>query len=391
MRWFLADLRTGRQIVDLPILSGRWQRYLNKPETITCTLDLQDPDTIQMRPRNAAAPGRSILACAEGDVVVAAGVVWAHGYDRDQKTVTLDATGMWSYFDHRYLLPLAAATLPVDQWTIPDTSSPGGTVPNPVVGTYLQGLEYGTIAKRWVQQARTWTGGSVPVVFEADRAGTRVRNMEGVDFKNVGTILTQLSQIEGGPDIRFFPRYTPDRLGVEFVFQTGTDSSPLLAGGPHRWDLTAVESAISQFRVDVDGTNLASIGWASGGRSVDLALVARSVDPTLTDLGYPLLETLDSTHSTVSVQATLDGYANEASLLGRRPGESWDFTVENTNPGVGEVWEGDWCTVTAAAYDPTTGQGDPYLYEKVTSERRITYMSGDQDGLTLDLQTMEKV
>lgn len=414
LRWFLADLRTGRQILDLPPLTGSWERFLNAPERIKAVLDMRDPDTIQLRPRVAAAPGRSILAVAAGDVVLAAGPVWAHVYDRDAKTLQITAAGIWSYFDHRYVLPIAAATIGVDQFTIPDETAAGKTKPNPTVGTYLTGWEYGTIAKKWVQQAQAWTGGNVPIVFESDRAGTRERNFEGADFKNLGTVLSQLTQIENGPDIRFMPRLTIDRLGIEFAMQTGTDASPLLTGGPHQWDLTAPESSISNFQINSDATEIASTGWATAGRSADTVLVARSIDPTLTDLGYPLLETLDSSHTSVSVQATLDGYAAESTTLGRSPFETWDFTVEaNARPFLGSFWEGDWCEIDVAAYDDggglipgpdavigpwvetgpvvPPGTGDPYLLDAQTSRRRITYMRGDQDGRTVDVKTMERL
>ncbi|WP_294978352.1 hypothetical protein [uncultured Microbacterium sp.] len=391
-RWFLADLRSGRRLLDLPVLTGRWQRFLNRPETLTCMLDMQDPDVIQLRPRIAAAPARSILACAVDDVVLAAGPVWAQQYTRTAKTLQLTAMGMWSYFDHRYVLPVVASTVSVSQFAVPDTTAAGKTKPNPAVGTYLTGLEYGTIAKRWVQQARAWTSGDVPIVFEADRAGTHERNFEGADFKNIGTVLTQLSQIENGPDIRFRPRLTPDMLGIEFLLETGTDAAPLLAGGTHLWDLTAPASPVSNFSIDVDGTQMASIAWATAGRSADTVLVARATDRTLTDAGYPLLETLDSSHTTVSEQATLNGWANEAAVLGRRPVETWDFDVEaNSRPYVGSFWEGDWCEIRSAAYDPATGIGDPYLIEKQASQRRITYLSGDQDGLVVSVKTMERV
>jgi hypothetical protein len=392
LRWFLADLRTGRGLVDVQPIHGNWNRFLNSPETLTATLDLRDPDTIALRPRNAAAAGRSMLAVAVGDTILAAGPVWGHKYSRDQKTVTLSAVGMWSYFDHRYVLPVVAATLDVTQFTIPDAAAAGKTKPNPAVGTYLTGWEYGTIAKKWVQQAQAWTGGNVPVVFEADRVGTRERNFEGSDFKKLGTVLSQLSEVDAGPDIRFLPRFTADRLGIEFLLQTGTDASPLLTGGPHLWDLTAPESQISEFEVNSDATMLTSLAWMTGGRSADTVLVGRSIDTTLTSAGYPLYETLDGSHSSVSVRSTLDGYAIEATRLGRTPVETWDFTVAtNQQPFLGAYWEGDWCEITVAGYDPATGQGDPYLYEQQTAQRRITSLSGDAEGRFVDVKTMARV
>ncbi|OZB82113.1 MAG: hypothetical protein B7X41_16345, partial [Microbacterium sp. 14-71-5] len=270
-----------------------------------------------------------------------------------------------------------------------DPSAAGKTKPNPAVGTYLTGLEYGTIAKRWVQQAQAWTGGNVPIVFEADRTGTRERNFEGAEFKNLGTVLSQLSQIEGGPDIRFTPQFTPDMLGVQWVLQTGTDANPLLASATvFEWPMDVPQSPVSALKVTADATRLASIGWATAGRSADTVLVSRSTDTTLTNLGYAAFETLDSSHSSVSEQATLDGYTGEATTFGRSVLELWSFNAEaNRQPYLGAYWEGDFCRLSLASYDPARGVGDPYLFEGATYDRRITALSGDAKGITVGITT----
>src|SRR5690606_18282859 len=103
------------------------------------------------------------------DVPIAAGPIWRRQYDKAQGTLDLAASGMWSYFDHRHIIPALAASQ--------------GVV-DPVTGesindTILTNLSYGTIAKRLVQQCRTWTGGNVPIVFQDDEAGTYERTYLG--------------------------------------------------------------------------------------------------------------------------------------------------------------------------------------------------------------------
>lgn len=394
LRWFLADLRTGRQILDMQVVSGRWERFLNAPENLSCTLDMRDTDTIALRPRLTAAVGRAVLAVASDDAILAAGPIWAHDWDADERLLKLNARGLWSYYDHRFVLPVLAATIGVNDFTVPDPSAAGKTKANPSLGTYLTSLELGTIAKKLVQQAHAWTGGSVPVVFETDRAGVHERNFEGAELKNLGTVLKQLTEVEGGPDIRFKPRLTSDRLGIEWVLETGTETSPMLSGATtHLWNASVEESPLSGFGVTVDGGNLTGLGWATGGRSGDEVMVARSSDSWLTDHGWPLLESLDSSHSSVSEQGTLDGYATASTLQGRGPLEEWSFTVEaNTSPRLAEFWEGDWCVVDVDGYNPDTGTGDPYLYEPVYgARRRITGISGDEQGLTVKVTTAPEV
>lgn len=351
-RWFLADTRTGRIIADIQPLSGSLDRKLNSPETITATVDMWDPDTVALNLAVTAKEGRVCLGVAVDGVILGCGPIWGQSYDRPKGTLKLTARGLWSYFDHRYVLPIAAATLPVTQFTIPDGGSEGKTKPNPTVGTYLVGFEYGTIAKRWVQQCQTWTGGNVPVVFEDDRTGSRERNMDGAQFKNVGTVMKQLTEVENGPDLVFLARYTGDGLGVEWFLKTGTDTDPLIhSTSVHLWDMSVPESPISDFQVDRDASELAGTAWFTGGRSTDTVLVARSIDTTLTDAGFPLFEQLDSSHSSVEIQSTLDDYAKEATRFGRSSWDEWSFTVEaNSIPRLTEYWEGDFCDITIAPY-----------------------------------------
>ena len=355
LRWFLADLRTGRQILDLPVLSARGRRLLNRPETLEVSLDLNDPDVVALQPRNTTAPGKAVLACAVGDVVLAAGPIWARDYDRNSGVLTVSAKGLWSYYDHRHILPLLAATVALTDFTVVDPENEGGTMPNPDLRTTLTGWELGTIAKKLVEQAHAWSGGSVPVVFEDDRAGVHERNYEGAEFESLGDVLARLQEVEGGPDIRFAPRFTTDKLGIEWVLETGTEAAPLLGSSvTHRWDVTAPDSPVSNLSIREDASRLADLGWATGGRAADETLVARSYGSTLVDLGYPLFE-VTSSHGSVVEQPTLDAHASHLTGYGAAPVEVWSFDVEAASqPFLGAYLEGDYCELDIAPYGSTT-------------------------------------
>lgn len=388
-RYFLADLRTGRQILDLQPLDGSWACGLNDPEDIDVTLNMNDPDTIALGLRNTSAPAKTVLAVAEGDVILGAGPIWTRTYDRNAKTLKLGAKGVWSYYDHRHILPVLAKTLPTTQFIVPDPADPTKTIPNPLLNTNLSNLWLGTIAKRLVQQAHAWTGGALPIVFENDEVGVHLRNWTGVEFKNLGEALAQLTEVEGGPDIRFEPRFTGDMLGIEWVLRTGTAAKPLLASETiHLWDLTVPESAASNLTVTEDASNLASLGWQTGGRSDDTVMIARAEDTSLVDFGFPLFETLDSSHSSVSQQSTLDAYAAESVLYGRGPSEVWAFNAEaNQKPLVGSYQAGDYCDLAVAPYDPVTCEGDPFIPGGRTPYRqRIIHISGALGDETVKIQ-----
>lgn len=385
-RWLLCDLLTGRQILDLNVASGSWSTVLNTADTITLQIDMQDPAMISLGLRNAATPAKTVLAVSEDDTIMAAGPIWTRKYDRDAKTLELGAKGIWSYFDHRYIQQLLAATIDVTTFTLPDPDNEGGSIANPALTTELNGYDLGTIAMKLMELAQSWTGGNIPLVFPPDRAGYRERNYLGADFTNLGEALRQLTAVDNGPDISFAPRFTSDRLGIEWVVSTGTEDQPMLFSNstPH-WDLTLPESSASNLEVDEDASDIASLAWQTGGRSDDEVLVARAYDPTLLGLGYPLYEVLDSSHSSVSEQDTLDAYAQEATVFGRGAVETWTFTAEaHQQPVVGSYSVGDFVSLTIAAYDTTNGSGDPYL-PPGTYSQRIVGISGDQDGEQLKI------
>lgn len=403
-RYIIGDLRTGRRILDLPVLEGPWDDNLDTAETVTVKVDLQDPDVQALGLRNTATAAKSFLGVVEGDTIKACGPIWTHSYSRDAATLELGAKGLLSLFDHRLILPLLAATTDVTQWTIPDPADNTKTIPNPALTTAFTGIWWGTIAKRLVQQALTWTGGNVPIVFQADEidgVADHTKTYLGADFKPVGEAIRQLSELEGGPEVNFAPRFTSDNLGVEWVMQTGTVTQPLLfSPSVPQWNLTVAESPITQFRIDQDGTGVASLSWASGGRQNDDVLVSREYDSTLVDQGFPLMELVDSSHTSVSEQPTLDKYAGQNLINAGGPEETWSFMVKAyptdrddnpAGPQVNAYNVGDFCDVIVAPFDPNTGIGDPYLVEGGTFRRRIVGISGDEQGEDIKIQCVQEV
>jgi hypothetical protein len=382
-RWFLADLVTGREILDLPVLDGTWSVQLNGPGQLDCTLNMQDPDIRALGLYNASSPANTVLAVEEHGVLVEAGPLWTRSYDRDNQKLKLSAKGLWSVFDHRLILPPAAATTPVNQFTIPDPTDNSGvkTKPNPAVGTYYTNQWLGTMAKKLVQQALSWPSGSLPILFPPDEVGIQQRTFEGVEFKAVGDALRQLTQVDGGPDIVFQPQLTTDKLGIQWLMRIGTPAQPLLYNdnGNVIFDTSVPESRITNLVADEDATNMASNSWATGGRSGDTVLVSRATETAHLAAGYPLLEVLDSSHSDVVIQATLDTYAQENLNYGSGPVEIWKFSVElDGDPQFSEYTLGD---VVSIVIGKTS---DPYLVPG-TYQQRIVSMAGTHTSTTVQV------
>ena len=399
-RYIIGNLRTGRRILDLPVLAGPWDNRILTAGSVSVTVDYNDPDVRALQLGNTAAPAQAFLAVVEGDNIMEAGPIWTRNYDRDAGTMTLGAKGMGSYFNYRLVLPLLAATVGVDQFTVPDPSDASKTMANPALTSSYAALSLGTIAKRLVQQARSWTGGDVPIVFQDDEAGVHEKNYLGLDFKAVMEAVEDLGNLENGPEFAFQPRFTADKLGVEWLFRTGTNAQPLVTSASvPLWSVTAPQSPVSGFYTSEDGSRLLSLGWQVGGRQEDKVLVARSFDSSLVDAGFPLMEGVDSSHSSVSQQGTLDAYAAAMVRAGLSPYELWGFKAKArpldergrpAGPQIGQFRVGDFADLAFDAWDSETGRGDPHLTAAAVYRHRIVGLSGDELGDTLSVALAPK-
>lgn len=380
--WFIGNLLTGRRIQTLPVLTGTWSELLNADGDLSCTVSMRNRQVRRLGLRESAIPGASFLAVFSEDSGLQAGPIWMHDWDDDVQRLTLTASGMWSYFDHRMVLPVLAGRLPTDPTTNTRYTAVSADPDDPwPVDTRksLQGM-----ARALVAQAQSWTSGNVPVILPTEIAGTNERLYRAADLATVGRRLRELSQVEGGPDIRFSPRFTTDRLGVEWVMEIGTPTQPLLFSSQEPvFNYGLPRSSVSRLRVQVDGRGLASQAYASGGRAVDQSLMAVATDPTLVSAGFPILEVAEGARATVSELPTLQGYANERVVRGRVPIRSLAFEHDPAvRPFVGAFRAGDFVRLRVS--------GNSYL-DDGEYRLRVTSRSGDARGKRLGLSLQPEV
>jgi hypothetical protein len=381
-------VRTGRRITQIPVLNGPWSTGHKTTGEVSIDIPLRaaefrmleqrwlggkypnsalfpGPATFPeqatplwrlgqgIRPELLAAvePARCFLAVLEGDTVLEAGPIWWHDYNDDRGVLTVRAGSMRSIFDHRAVIGLLAS------W-------PGGKPARWQV-TY-GGLSLGTIAKRLVAQAQAFTGGALPIDFQDDEAGEHERTYKGNEIATVLSRLDQLSGVQDGPDISFDPYLTPDRQGVRWNMRTGTNADPLLhqAGDDHVWDAIVPRGGLSGISVRRDATKVASRAWETGAGIDEALLMAYATDPTLTDRGWPLLESIDQ-RSTVEEQRTLDAWARGDLAAAARPWQTWSFRARaDQSPRLGTYRPGDFSRVWVPKNHPylglTLGGGQHY-------------------------------
>lgn len=360
--WFIFETLTGTQLQQFDPQSGSCSVRVNEAEEIEVTVPLTDPDLAALDWRSLASPWKASIAVEEHGRFYG-GPILPHDFNSDSYELKLTARGIWTYFDHRFILPPAARTTPL-------VNAAG--LPNTSLDTNISGFDLGTIAKKLVQQACAWPGANLPIVYQADRSGFRSRKYSALDVKTVGSGLTDITNVNNGPDIRFQLRRR-DSLHFEWLMETGTEAQPRLQSSTiPQWDLAADQSSGSGLDVTTDPSRMADVSWATGGRNTDRTFVSLRQNTRLRDAGYPLLETLDSTHSEVEVQSTLDDYASEALRTAYVPAQFWSFKARvEAAPFLSEYAPGDPCFIHI--------EDNPYLQDG-TYTRRIAALSFDEQG-----------
>lgn len=322
---FVGDLRTGKIVTRLRTTGGSWQQTpVNSAGTITgVTIDLADASLTGVDVYHATAPGKAYLAVQYGGTVLAAGPIWTRSYARSTGMLTLGAAGLWSLFDHRLVLPVLSQPVAVGAAQATTTTCATGS-----------NMSLGDIAAALVQQAMNHVGGSLPLVMPANQGNTpgNTRTYPGYDLPVLGSILTELTGVIGGPEIRFTPRINPNDLtSIQWTMEVGTPAQPLLVqpGADRIFDLAAPQSSVSELTVDEDATAMGTRAWVVGTGSQAGVLLGETDSTALTAAGYPLLEIVDRNRDRRVPRDGRDGQHDgrgpprdrrQDGSLGRRPG-----------------------------------------------------------------------
>ena len=366
---YAFDMLTGQRLTPLPVDAASWAVTTNADETMSCTILADSIDARTLRVWEATTLARSGLLFVVDGAPVTAGPLWKRTYTQGAK-IELTAGGLRSYWERRVLLPAAARATPLVN------ASGAPNVSLNTVYTASAGLSLGTIAKRYVQLAQAWPGAALPIVLPADSPGAREREVKAIDVKTIRTLLDNLSDVDGGPDIAFKPRWASNGLGVEWVMQVGTEARPRLGNTDStltKWTVGAPSGSTAfGLKASEDATSLTSEVWAVGGSSGDKVIAARGYLNALPAGGYPLLQSGLTGLSNVTRQATAQSYADQAARLGQYPASFVEVSVQARAVGapiLGDYWLGDLATITIDSEEPVLPAGDLV--------RRIAAIKGD--------------
>lgn len=371
----LVDFVTGGPILDLPAMEGaEWGAQLNRPDTVSCKVDMNDPDALRLDLRSSSEPNKTLLvARTDDDTILAWGLIGDDGreWDEDERTLSLSASGISSsFFGKTIIAPVGAKT-----GALITLDGEGFPVVNPAHNTNLAGLSLGTIGKRLVAARLAWPG--APSVFDlpADEAGVHERAYLFSSMKAIGSALGDLTNVENGPDFAFYAQRGAG-LGLRYVMVHGSEATPRIGTYAGSWHL-GEGSPITGLKVKDAVAAGASAGWMTAGKQSGAPLISRAINNAPIAAGYPPLDVVDTSHSDVSQQTTLDAYNAENVAEAQRAVRALSFSVRaDATPGLGAYRPGDTMTIDVP-------DAHPWLTTSIPI--RITSISGDEAGLSVKI------
>lgn len=366
--WYalVYENKTGAVVDDLPLIGvPQWQNLINTPNcggTVTTPVGDGASDALsadKLRTYFEVGAGRFGVAVCYGtrlpsDWIAQAGPAWVATPSDDTATsevpsVQIGFSGFWSLLQARIMVPSGASGI--------------GAV-----------AAYGPSTLRDIARAMltdTLIRSTLPLDVPAalGDSGINVRNYPAVDLAYFGQRLQELTQVQNGPDICFQPYFSAP----------GTIRHQALIGNPY---LTVT----SQPMVFDYGANLISVippvsavgmatrSYAKGAGTDAGSLVwGYSADATLENAGWPLLESVDSNHTTVTAQAEIDGWAAANQTQNGRAVKAWAARVRLD----GAAPAGSYAPGQAVVYNM---QGHFWIPDGLYSQRLLGISNGPDDS-----------
>lgn len=368
-RVMVAETVTGNLLADvtprdLPSFSraltdkGSWTVNVIPDDRANATLDFH----------SYTDAGRFSWIVAYGSYVVQAGPTFSYSYDENSRALSVSGTGLQGLFDRRVL-----------------RTATGGTsgIVDPAEDVVISNRSLRGIARDIVATNLAQTGYNLPLDLPEAETGDQTRTYYGYDLAKVWERLTDLADVIDGPELDFRPYLVSGQNQVRWAMDIG---APLLGDQSSAavWDYGGALSAID---IDVNGSaGPTTRVWVKGSGSERATMTGFAQDTGLVDLGFPPTDYVDSEHTSVVEQPTLESYADAELAQFSRPTETWSCTVRidgssggvEVSPALGNWSIGDAPLFGVAAH--------PWIPDGQYRQRILSYSQQDQASVKLDLE-----
>ncbi|WP_199444451.1 hypothetical protein [Umezawaea beigongshangensis] len=272
--YLIADLRTNVVLEEVRLHAVSFNKPLNASGRFDASWKLS-PATDRLDPYRLTTPCKRAVYAIRDDRPMWGGIIWTRDYDSATETVRISAGEFWSYFDHRWVLPV----LPAD----PDLFAVAGLPP-----TGFDNVDQNAIARGLLALAQSHTGGDIGIEIATDTSLSDVlrdRNYPPWKLSSVGDMLRNLTNVIGGQDL-VFDVAPGTGAAPRRVLRQGT---PWLGqqGSAHRWE---IGGNVTRYGWPSDGTRMLTRAAAVGEGIDEGTPIAIDEDPGRYAQGWPLLE-----------------------------------------------------------------------------------------------------
>lgn len=332
-----------------------WKRTHNKSAgSLQSTFQLSDKAVAETSNTGALLPVERCLVIEYQGVVVYAGIIWEDTYDKNTQTLTVSHEDIWSLLALRLISENLTGGIP--GW----------------VKTYA-GLSYDTIIKRLVQLATTGAGREIPIVYEADLAGSGARTYYGYNLDIAVDAITDIMNLPAGPNVDLLPAWAPGGASLQFILRTGNMNPD---GQTIEAFADVPDSAIKDIQRKRSGRELASRFMGVGeGSGVDLKVRASAIIP---DFAIERIEQAKNIKTLPELQEFADGKrAARDNLISQ-----YSMSLNINSAVIGSLW-----TLKPGTTLKWHTSGDPELGDGFRTSTVISYSGGiTSDWVNLELQ-----
>ncbi|MFE9026225.1 hypothetical protein ACFYOA_08175 [Streptomyces iakyrus] len=280
-----VESQTGDVVASLPVTGITYSEVLNEAgsASVAMPLDEADPATLQ--------PAQSALVVVRDGEPVWGGPVWTTSADLAAGTLTLNASGWFSYYKACYLASVGVS---------------GGAIPKPVLRGYKGRKDRALMIRDWLEAANDNGGIGTDVAEIFTWRKIRSREWGFSEFKNTAEAITELADEEDGFNFSFDTVWR----GTDRVRNVFRHYPRLSAKFPTLTHLKNAEIS----RVDYDGSRLAHRAFVFG---ADMGTGSKPYQVAHNPINAPTL-TQVATFSDLKRTSELTPKAKALALVGKR-------------------------------------------------------------------------
>jgi len=259
--YLACDLISNAVLAELPLSQVTYQTLLNSAGTFSAKLPLMDARVKRLDPVATTQPTRTALYIDRDGVLVWGGIIWTRRYDSPSNSFALAGTEFWSYFKHRFL------------HTTLDYPAPG--------------TDEFIIVRDLINYAQFQGGGNIGIQVGSNTSGIlRTLTHWLYEKKNIADEIERLAKLDNGFD-----------FGIDVSYVGGIPTKTLNLAYPRRGRAQGATGHVFEYPGNIisyvwpeDGTTQAVSATIVGAGEGTSMLTSTSVNTSMIDAGYPLVE-----------------------------------------------------------------------------------------------------